>query len=166
MTFTPNVDGNMPSPTGMYWTAKMLRPLAICVFDIIVGGLIYASATNRFLLFSSPADSDPVLVRRKQEEMLSQTNVALQMAQTKLRAFSVARNATVRNPDLKSTDDEYWRAVVGMEGPSATAGVWEDEEVQAAMARSFGEGTVDVAQMQREATAFVTSITRGLENNN
>ena len=87
------------------------------------------------------------------------------MAQTKLRAFSVARNATVRDQDLKAADDEYWYAVVAMEGPGGRAGVWEDEEVQAAIARSYGNGTFDAAQIGREAEAFVSSITRGLEDN-
>lgn len=165
-TFTPSIDVRMPSPTGMFWTARTIRPLAICILDTIIALLIYASATNRFVFFTSPTDSDPELARRKQEQMLAQTNIALQMAQTKLRAFSVARNATVRDRDLKAADDEYWRAVVAMEGPAGITGVWEDEEVQAAIARSYGDGSIDVAQMGREAEAFVSNVTRGLEANN
>jgi hypothetical protein len=165
MNYTPAIDANMPAPTGMFWTARTIRPLAICILDSIVALLIYASATNRFVFFTSPTDSDPELVRKKQEQMLAQTNVALQMAQTKLRAFTVARNATVRDQDLKAADDEYWRAVVAMEGPSGTRSVWEDEEVQAAIARSYGERTFDVAQVGKEAEAFVSNITRGLEDN-
>jgi hypothetical protein len=163
--FTPTIDANMPSPTGMFWTARTIRPLAICILDTVMAVLIYASATNRFVFFPSPTDSDPELARRKQEQMLAQTNVALQMAQTKLRAFSVARNATVRDQHLKAADDEYWRAVVAMEGPAGTAGVWEDEEVHAAIARLYGDGAFDAAQMGREAEAFVLNITRGLEDN-
>ena len=162
--FTPTIDANMLSPTGMFWTSQTIRPLAICILDAIVALLIYASATNRFVFFASPTDSDPEIATRKQGQLLAQTNVALQMAQTKLRAFSVARNATVRDQDLKAADDEYWRAVVAMEGPGNTAGVWEDEEVQAAVARSYGDGTFDVGQMGREAEAFVSNITQGLEN--
>lgn len=164
-SFTPTTDPNMPSPTGMFWTARTIRPLAICIFDTAMALLIYASATNRFVFFPSPTESDPELTRRNQEQMLAQTNIALQMAQTKLRAFSVARNAAVRDQELKAADDEYWRAVVAMEGPPGTAGVWEDEEVQAAIARAYGDGTFDVARMGREAEAFVSNITEGLENN-
>jgi hypothetical protein len=163
--FTPTIDPNMPSPTGMFWTARTIRPLGICILDTIIALLIYASATNRFIFFPSPTESDPELARRKQEQMLAQTNIALQMAQTKLRAFSVARNATVRDQNLKAADDEYWHAVVAMEGPAGIAGVWEDEEVQAAIARSYGDGTFDVAKMSREAEAFVSNITQGLEDN-
>jgi hypothetical protein len=163
-SYTPAIDANMPAPAGMFWTARMIRLLAICILDGIIALLIYASATNRFV-FTSPTDSDPELMRKKQEQMLAQTNVALQMAQTKLHAFTVARNATVRDQDLKAADDEYWRAVVAMEGPSGTGSVWEDEEVQAAIARSYGEGAFDVAQVGKEAEAFVSNITRGLEDN-
>jgi hypothetical protein len=160
--FTPVIDANMPSPTGMFWTARTIRPLAICILDTVVALLIYASATNRFVFFPSPTESDPELTRRNQEQMLGQTNIALQMAQTKLCAFSVARNATVRDSALKAADDEYWRAVVAMEGPPGTGGVWEDEEVQAAIARAYGDGTFDVARMGREAEAFVSNIIEGL----
>ena len=164
--FEPTIDVNMPAPTGMYWTGRTIRALAICILDAIVAFLIYASATNRFVLFTFPGDAAPQVVKKKQEQLLAQTNIALQMAQTKLRAFSVVRNATVRDEQLKSTDNEYWRAVVAMEGLGGTAGVWEDEEVQAAIARSYGDGTFDAEQMGREAQAFVSNITRGLEDNN
>ena len=165
MTYEPTIDVNMPSPGGMFWTARTIRPLAICILDAFIAFLVYASATNRFVFFTSPTGSDPEILKKRQEQLLAETNIALQMAQTKLRAFSVARNATVRDQELRATDDEYWRAVVDMEGPGGTAGVWEDEEVQAAIARSYGDGSFDPGQMGREAEAFVSNITRGLENN-
>lgn len=99
------------------------------------------------------------------------------MALAKLRAFSVARSAVVRDESgLKGRDDEYWRAVVAMEGVSGTdggGGVWEEEEVMEAVARvtnragagaPSGEGGgVDVERVGREAGIFVESVTRGLE---
>lgn len=154
----------MPSPAGVFWTARLLRPLVLCIFDILIAFAIYASATNRFLLFSAASDYDPDVARRKREQALVQTNLSLQMAQTKLRAFSVARNAVVRDQTLKSTDDEYWRAVVAMEGVNGGQGVWEDDEVQAAIARALGGG-VDVTQVGKDADAFISNITRGLEDN-
>lgn len=89
---------------------------------------------------------------------------------------------------LKGRDDEYWRAVVGMEGFSggnsgnggpdagpverAEVGVWEEEEVMEAIARvtnlgrdglaTAGERGVDVERVGREAALFVDSVTRGL----
>ena len=86
------------------------------------------------------------------------------MAQTKLRAVHVARNAVVRNTTLKDTDDAYWRDVVTMEGMDGMQDVWEDEEVQGAMARAYGSGTIDVGRMRREADGFVRNVTKGLEN--
>ncbi len=65
---------------------------------------------------------------------------------------------------LKTTDDAYWREVVTMEGTDGMQDVWEDEEVQAAMARAYGSGTIDVARMRREADGFVRNVTKGLEN--
>lgn len=134
----------------------------LCLFDALLAFLMYASATNKFLLFVSSAQNNPAVAKRQREETLNQTNVSLQMAQTKLRAFAMARNASVREPRLKAADDEYWRAVVSMEGPVGGEGVWEDEDVQAALARSYGSG-MDVGRMTREADAFVTNITQGLD---
>jgi len=85
---------------------------------------------------------------------------------------------------LKGRDDEYWRAVVGMEGPSNSGtdgagqgvSIWEEEEVMEAVARVTrvrrrageadmgGDGTgVDVEIVAREAGIFVESVTKGLE---
>ena len=162
MFYEPRVDGNMPAPDGIFWRAALIRPLALCLFDLLLALAIYASATNKFLLFVSAAQHDPAMAKRQRNEMLNQANVSLQMAQTKLRAFAMARNASVREPRLKAADDEYWRAVVSMEGPAGGEGVWEDEAVQAALARSYGSG-VDVGRITREADAFVTNITQSLE---
>ena len=65
----------------------------------------------------------------------------------------------MREPNLKRTEDEYWRAVVDAE----TEGPWEDEEVQAAIARATGDGSINVEAMQREVGAYVDSVTQGLE---
>ena len=162
MTHQPKVDGNVPAPDGLFWRAALLRPLILCLFDVLLAFGIYASATNRFLLFVSSAEYDPVVAKRQREQMLNQTNVSLQMAQTRLRAFAMTRNAAVRETRLKAADDEYWRAVVSMEGPAGAEGVWDDEDVQAALARSYGNG-MDVGRMTREADAFVINITQGLD---
>lgn len=162
MFHNPRIDGNKPAPDGLFWRAALIRPLVLCLFDVALALLIYASATNKFLLFVSSAQHDPAVAKRHRDEMLNQTNISLQMAQTKLRAFAMARNASVREPRLKAADDEYWRAVVSMEGPAGGEGVWEDEEVQTALAQSYGSG-MDVGRITREADAFVTNITQGLE---
>jgi hypothetical protein len=162
MFHNPRIDGNMPAPDGLFWRAALIRPLVLCLFDATLALIIYASATNKFLLFVSSAQHDPAVAKRQRDEMLNQTNISLQMTQTKLRAFAMARNASVREPRLKAADDEYWRAVVSMEGPAGGEGVWEDEEVQTALARSYGSG-MDVGRITREADAFVTNITQGLE---
>ena len=122
------------------------------------------SATNRLLLFSPTATIDPAVAQRQQEHALAQTNNTLQSAQTKLRAYTLARNATVRQTHLKASDDEYWRAVVAMEGPPGVEGIWSDEEVQAAISRSIGSGSFDAARMEREAQHFVSNLTAGLDS--
>jgi len=72
----------------------------------------------------------------------------------------------VRNPGLKNADDEYWRAVVAMEGSEGDESLFEDEEVQAAISRAYGTGAFDVAAMRREAEAFVRNATKGLDGRN
>ena len=76
----------------------------------------------------------------------------------------------VRDERLKAADDEYWRAVVAMEGPpGGGGGVWDDEEVQAAIARAMGDlhhqdGGDGLEKIGREARGFVDNVTKDLEN--
>lgn len=161
--FNPQTDPNLPSPRGLFWTLSIVRPLMLCLHDILLAAFIYLSATGRFLLFTS-ASTDPETVRHQTQQMLHQANISLQTASTKLRAFTIARNAVVRDGALKETDDQYWRAVVAMEGPERDESIWADEEVQQAMARVYGSGAVDVGRVRKEAEAFVTGVTRGLDD--
>ncbi len=103
----------------------------------------------------------------------------MQTALTKLRAFGVARSAVVRDTrvhGLKERDDEYWRAVVGMEGPTRRSGadgagvgngsrgnVWDEEEVMQGVAGVTNGGGLDVEKVRREAGIFVESVTKWLE---
>ncbi|KAK5199706.1 hypothetical protein LTR92_000247 [Exophiala xenobiotica] len=166
-TYSPIASPSTPAPAGIFWLASTLRYLCLCLFDAATAFLIYASATGRFLLFSAPANAaDPELARRRTEELLTKANLSLQLTQTSLRAYSIARNATVRNPILKAGDDEYWRSVVSVEGTQGYGdqSVVEDEEVQAAISRAYGSGSMNVEQMRREADAFVNTVTRGLDS--
>jgi hypothetical protein len=171
-------------PRGIYWTSLTLRPLSICLHDVLAAALVYLSATNRlpFLFpsqssYPSTTTSDPAILKKRQAHLLTQSAVALQTAQAKLRAFSVARSAVVREPALKARDDEYWRAVLGMEGPGDGdggdgVGVWGEDEVMEAVARVADEGRataqdglgcgVDVERVGREAGIFVESVTQWL----
>ena len=91
--------------------------------------------------------------------------LALQMAHTKLNTYSITRNAVVRDERLKGVDDDYWRTVVAMEGPR-NGGIWEDEEVQAAIARAMGSLQGDdsgLERVSRDARNFVDNVTRNLE---
>ncbi|RMZ87316.1 hypothetical protein DV736_g5459, partial [Chaetothyriales sp. CBS 134916] len=184
-TYTPHVvDGKAavvsPSPpAGLFWTTALLRPLALCVYDAFVALVIWGSATGSLLVLSplfglassATTDPDPMATARRLHESLTAANVALQTVQAKLRAVHVARNAVVRNSRLKNADDAYWRDVVALEGEAEAEGgaaaVWEqvqnEEEVQVALARAYGSGTIDVARMRREADAFVRSVTTALD---
>ncbi|KKY23846.1 hypothetical protein UCRPC4_g02659 [Phaeomoniella chlamydospora] len=158
----------MPSPSGPFWTLGLLRSLSITVFLSIAAFLIYASATNRFVLLmhSITPPPDPETYQRRSAQQISQLTVALQMANTKLNAYSITRNAVVRDEQLKGIDDEYWRAVVAMEGLRGIAeggGIWDDEEVQAAIARTLGGQGLDVEKMNREARNFVGTVTKDLD---
>ncbi|ETI20884.1 hypothetical protein G647_07227 [Cladophialophora carrionii CBS 160.54] len=167
-TYAPVVTPTTTAPAGTFWIGSSLRYLSLVAFDAAVAFLIYASATRRFYLFpalaaaTSDVDADPELSRRRTEETVTQATLALQMAGTNLRAYSIARNAVVRNPGLKATDDEYWRTAVAMEG-GGDESVLAEEEVQAAIARAYGSGGVDVENVRREAEAFVRHATRALD---
>ncbi|KAK6380653.1 hypothetical protein LTS17_004853 [Exophiala oligosperma] len=166
-TYSPLTDPSTPAPGGIFWLASTLRCLCLCLFDVAVALLIYASATGRFLLFSAPAAADPELARRRMEEAITKANLSLQLSQTNLRAYTIARNATVRSATLKATDDEYWRSVVSVEGSQGLVvgggNVFDDEQVQAAISRAYGSGSMNIEQMRKEADVYVKNVTRGLD---
>lgn len=167
-TYTPLVPISTTSPTGLFWLARTLRPLTLCIFDAGLAFLIYASTTRQYLffLFAAPLPSPSVsaeVTRRGTETLLAQTTLSLQLAQERLRAYTIARNAVVRNPDLKAVDDTYWRAVVAMEGPVGEGSVFDDELVQAAVSRVYGSGSFDAAGVRRDAEAFVRNVAKGLD---
>lgn len=95
----------------------------------------------------------------------------------KLRGLNVTKNAIVRDRILKEEESRYWEQVRRMERSSGglddddeggvvrglDQSVFEDEEVQSAVARAFGSGNVDVGRMRTEAEGFVREVTRGLD---
>ncbi|RMZ75987.1 hypothetical protein DV738_g5177, partial [Chaetothyriales sp. CBS 135597] len=185
--YTPYTDGRFgasPSPpAGLFWVSALLRPLGLCVYDALFALAIWAADTGRLVVLSpllgprfaaaAAANPDPAAAARRLHESLTATNLALQGAHAKLRAVHVARNAVVRNPRLKDTDDAYWRDVVALQdgagagADAISADLWaqvqDDEEVQAALARAYGNGTIDVARMRREADTFVRTLTTALD---
>ena len=167
--FEQRVDVNGSPSMGMFWVMRVLRPLVLCLFDAGLATVLWASSTNRLVMFEG-GSVDEESVRRRNVETLSRSNVVLQTAQTKLRAANVVRNAVVRDRVLKRVEDGYWMEVVEVEGREGLGGgvgmegVWEDEDVQAALARAYGQGAIDVSRMRREAEGFVRGVTGGLEN--
>lgn len=145
---------------------------------MLAAAVMYTIATDRLPFLFASTTNDPGTQRSQQLHLLTQASLALQTALAKLRAFAVAKSAVVRDVNvggLKARDDEYWRAVVAMEGPSSGSdgvgvGVWEEEEVMEAVARAtnqgrdgLGGGGVDVERVRREAGIFIDSVTSGLE---
>jgi hypothetical protein len=167
-TYAPIIPVSTVAPAGLFWYARTLRFLTLLAFDCILALLIYTSATGRFYLFPALTPStDPELSKRQTEQLLTQANLSLQSSATNLRAYSITRNAVVRNENLKQRDDQYWKDVVAMESEGGGIGdesVWEDEEVQRTIARVYGSGNVDVRTVRREAEGFVGMVTRGLDS--
>lgn len=162
--YQPSIDIHMPAPAGLFWVFATLRPLSLCFYDGFVAFIIYASATKRFLLFSGPA-KDPEAVQRQTLDLITKSGIAVSAAATKIRATSVARNAVVRDHDLKSKDDKYWQEVGDLEGKQdPRSGVWDDEQVQAAIAQAYSNGTINVEKVRKEADAFVKGVTKFLDS--
>jgi hypothetical protein len=175
-TYNPPIDQHMPAPSGLFWVLSVLRPLALCIADLLAAFLLYASSTNRFLLFAPQRSANPAVIHRQTAELVNKAGLALSSAATKLRATNVARNAVVRDDALKHSDAAYWAEVVAEEdesvgGAGAAAegqasvprGIWDDEDVQAAIARAYGSGTIDVERVKKEADAFVRGVTQSLD---
>lgn len=157
------VRAGMAAPSDLYHQLGLLRPLALTIFDSICAGLIYLSATNR-LFFDPPSQAEQV------EQLVDMSLPAIAQASSKLHALSVTRNAVVRDKALKDRDDEYWRAVVAMNGENAgvslhgDASIWEEEEVVRAMSRAMaGQGNVDLAKLGVNANEYVNGVTAALD---
>jgi hypothetical protein len=162
--YQPALDVNMPAPSGLFWVMAVMRPLSLCFYDSIVAFVIYASATNRFLLFGGPSKT-PESIRRQTLDFINKSGFALTSAATKMRATNLAHNTVVRDHELKSKDSGYWQEVASLEGTlEASSGVWEDDNVQAAVAQAYSSGTVDVERIKREADAFVKGVTQNLDS--
>ncbi|KAL9112926.1 MAG: hypothetical protein Q9227_002790 [Pyrenula ochraceoflavens] len=158
------VDAHMPGPEGMFWILRMTRSLVLCGLQALLAGLIYVSSTNRLPFLISSAETDPKAVQQQRANLLGQAQFSLQAAQGKLHALNVARNAVNRDAELKGVDDAYWQRVKDVEGPNPVERIWADEDVQAAVARSLGEGRFDMEKTGRECEQFVAGMTRGLED--
>ncbi|KAK5092887.1 hypothetical protein LTR70_006007 [Exophiala xenobiotica] len=173
------VSTRSPSPTSLFALLRTIRPLSICFLDVLSALYLWTTNTGRFILF--PFLSDPNAANNtsidtlqvQTQDLVRNSGVALQTVQAKLRAYSVARNTVNRDTNLKAAEDGYWREVTRREaelavdeGGTATDNdeIYQDEEVQAAIARVYGQGGVDVPRARREADAFVDGVTQGLEN--
>ncbi|KAJ9354232.1 hypothetical protein DTO027B9_4858 [Paecilomyces variotii] len=152
-------------PSALYYRMALGRPLAFTILDAVYAALIYVSATGR-LFFSPPSQADQI------DQIVSTATSSLTSASSKLHALSVTRNAVVRQKVLKDRDDEYWRAVVAMEGSGGNAdgnsgSIWEEEEVVKAMSRAMNgqaRGGIDLSRLGVQAGEYVDEVTAGLEN--
>lgn len=159
----PGIDQNMPSPNGIYFTLLPLRYLVLCFVQAVAALIIWASSTNRLPLLVTPYANDPHAISHRRAHTLQNTTMVLQMAQTKLHALSVTRNAVVRDTELKEADDRYWGSIVAVEGNDAVGRIWEDEDVREAMQKTLADGKFDMNKSAKESEAFVGHVTQNLE---
>ena len=164
VTWNPNINTDMPGPAGLFWAMAALRPFCLCLFDATVAAIIYLSATKRFLLFAM-APKDPKITQQQTTELMNKSIMAMATTATKIRGTNLARNVVFRNADLKHSEDQYWKDVVEHEGPQdLRSGAFEDEDVQAALARAYGSGTVNIERIRKEADGFVKCVTQSMDN--
>ncbi|KAI9376510.1 hypothetical protein BJX61DRAFT_530808 [Aspergillus egyptiacus] len=154
------VRASIEVPPPLFQRLAVVRPLALAIFDVVLAGFIYVTATNRWF-FTPPSQADEV------DRVVSASLASLTGASAKLHAASVTRNAVVRDKVLKDRDDAYWQTVVAMDGEGGSkvpSGVWEEEEVVRAMSRAMaGQGGVDLARLGVSAAEYVNGVTAGLE---
>lgn len=152
-------------PISIYVWLRALRPLSFCLLDAAFTFYIWASCTNRFIFFpflSNPGSNTSIETLQAQaQDLVRSSAIAIQSTQAKLRAANVAHNTIVRDQSLKRREDEYWAEVREVEGDDD---VYQDEAVQEAIARVYGQGGVDVPRARREAGAFVDGMMKGLEH--
>lgn len=173
------VSGRNPSPTSLFALLRTIRPLSICFLDVLFALYLWTTSTGRFIFFpflSDPNAANNASIESLQvqaQDLVRNSGVALQTVQAKLRAYTVARNTVSRDTNLKAAELNYWREVTRREAELAGGeqdasndedGIYQDEEVQAAIARVYGQGGVDVPRARREAAAFVDGVTQGLES--
>lgn len=154
--------------TSLFTLLKIVRPLSICLLDALFTLYIWATTTNRFIFFpflvdpNSAANPSIEALQAQAQDLVRTSALALQQAQGKLRAVNVARNAVVRDRDLKERESQYWTEVRDVEAEDS--GVWQDEEVQAAIAKVYGMGGIDVPKARKDTGSFVDGVTKNLEH--
>lgn len=173
------INPDAAGPQSLFVYSRIMRLIFICALDAFSAFYIWANTTNRFLFFpfladpNATANMDLPTLQAQTQEIVGRTGIALQTAQAKLRAYAVARNTVVRDKALYQVEDVYWREVKRREGQIRRSDgsladydedMYQEEEVQAAIARVYGSGGIDVPRARKEAAALVDGVTQGLEN--
>lgn len=149
---------------GLFYT----RLIGFALFDVVSAGLIYLSATNR-LFYTPPTPAEQT------EQMLSAIVKTVASTSPKLYALNVAKNAVMRDEDLRRSDASYWRSV--RETEKKLDDLWREPEVARAVKKASREQQGELAKAQSakddgddddeseqvDTTGFVDMLTAQLE---
>ncbi|KAL1957143.1 hypothetical protein VTO42DRAFT_6286 [Malbranchea cinnamomea] len=151
----------MAIPQSLHNRLFFARFVVFAILDAVCAGLIYLSATNRLFYTRSTA-------AEQAEQLVTAVTGAVISTTSKLHALNVAKNAVVRDEQLKAQDEKYWAALREMETSSE---IWKEAGVVRALNEAMRK-----RQHQKDTPAasqagdkhggsgdFVDTITAGLE---
>lgn len=128
-----------------YWSARAWRYVALAALDAGLGYVVYLSATNRaFVQLPSPA------------QRIEMVNKGLHVARSKMSAVGILQNTAVRDEELRSKSDAYWRH----EGRLMQE-VMEEREVVEGVNDALAN-RINIDTITRDADSYTTTILQTL----
>ncbi|KAJ9141862.1 Chorismate synthase protein [Pleurostoma richardsiae] len=132
-----------------FWRARAWRLAALAALDALLAWVLYLTATNRaFVAGPGPAERAEGVAR------------ALAAARSKLSAVGIAKNATVRDAELRARSTEYWHQEVRLVGEAM-----EDREVVDGVKDAL-ENRIDIQRITRDADSYAQNVLQAIQQGN
>lgn len=128
-----------------YWRVRFLRYMTFAVVDIVLGFVLWATSTNRWLAKPESIAERIELTTRQAEETLH-----------KMRALGLLANAVNRDPALRGVKEEYWRT----EG-QVMAETVQDEAVTEQINNAISR--LDIGALEGRVSEVADGILKGID---
>ena len=125
-----------------YGRVRLGRSLGMALVDMGFAGLLWGTATNRFMFVPPGAEERVDVVLRR-----------LENARGKMGAAGIIRNVAARNEGLRVKSEDFF-----VQDDRGWAEVMTDEEVKKSIAKAKAQGRLDVHKMEREAEKYAENL--------
>lgn len=124
-----------------HWRMRTFRGIGICILDAAFAGLLWAASTNR--IFALP----PSVAERTETAIKG-----LESMRRRLAAVGILRNAVVRDEELRSKSEAYWRRE-----KQVMSEVMDEREVVEGIRNAMSD-RIDVTKVEEDARSYADGI--------